>query len=173
MEPRDHFKNGASLKSQMNRGKKILFLFMACFMLCGSVHAQSDLSFNMWTGVRINGKTAKPKQIKEVLSVNNIALKQYNTGRIFEQVGGVVGGIGLGLCAVDMIKNFDDFHFGSLFFVGCATFGTSFAFLIPGTLLTGKAVRTYNSGLSSYKAPPSQLYFGFIPSGGVGLTMRF
>ena len=166
-------KNEPYLKSRMSIGKKILFLLIACITLCGNVHAQSDLSFNMWTGVRINGKTAKPKQIKEVLSVNNIALKQYNTGRTFETIGGCVAAVGMGLIAADMIKNFDDFHLGKLSTVGGIMFGASFALLIPGTVKIGNAVRTYNSGLSSYKAPPSQLYFGFTPSGGVGLTMRF
>ena len=166
-------KNEKYLNNRKNIGKKILFLLIACITLCGTVHAQSVLTHNFWTGVRVDGKAAKPKQIKEVLSINKAALKQYNTGRTFEMAGGVVTGVGLGLVAADMISNFEDFNLGTLSAVGGAMFAAGLGVTIIGIVNTGKSVRTYNSGLSSYTAQPTQLYFGFTPSGGVGFTMRF
>ena len=165
-------KNGRYSKSLVNIGKKVLFLLIACITLCGSVHAQSEMTYSFWTGVRVNGKPARPKQIKEVLSVNKAALKHYNTGRTLEMAGSFVAGIGMGLFAVDIISNGFD-NLGTLSSVGWITFGASFAFFIPGSVKMGNSIRLYNSSLSSYKTPPSQLYFGFTPSGGVGLTMRF
>ena len=140
-------KNEKYLNNRKNIGKKMLFLLIACITLCGSVHAQSEMTYSFWAGVRVNGMPARPKQIKEVLSINKAALKQYNTGRTFEQVGSVMGGVGIGLVAVDMIKNYDDFNLGMLSTVGGIMFGASFAFLIPGTVKIGTAVRMYNSGL--------------------------
>ena len=173
MESGDHYKNGVSLKNHTSKRKKILFLLMACITLCGSIQAQSDLTYNMWTGVRLDGKYAKPKQIREVLAVNRAALKHYNTGKTLEQVGKFVSLAGVGLIAADMISNgFDNFGVGTLYFAGYATVGVSLAFLIPGTIKIGNAVRLYNEGLSN-KSYSFQVNFGITPSGGVGLTMRF
>ena len=158
MESRDHFKNG---KNQMNSIKKIAFLFIACIAMCVNVSAQSGLTYSFGGGIKQDGKILKPKQVKEIMSVNSEALQTFKTGNTITSVG--VGMIGVGVVLV--LGDSDTV------ILGAASFGVGLITGIIGESLRKKSVTLYNSKLSA-NSIPYNINFGFTQTG-VGLSMHF
>jgi len=148
--------------------KKVAIVAIALVVVSVAAHAQQPLTYSFWTGIRIDGKLANPRQIREVMSVNPSALKHYNSGRTLEMIGAGLHGVGAGIVLIDMISS--DTQLSG---IGWLVFASGFAFSIPGTVKIGNSVGIYNSGLRTSHSPPYQINFGITPSGGVGLAMRF
>jgi len=159
MEPANHLKNG---QNQMSSIKKIALLFFVCFAVCVSVSAQSELTHSFFTGIRQDGKSLRPKQVREIMSVNSEALKTFKTGSAIISVGGGVFGAGT---AVLILADSD------FVLVGAACFGVGLTTIIIGDVLRKKSVTLYNSKPSG-NTVSYQVNFGFTQTG-VGLTMRF
>ena len=149
--------------------KRLVFLFLVGFALCADVLAQSPqlpLDYIWFLGlVRQDGIPLSHTEIKEVMSSNSQALKQYKTGMVLGYVSAGVGLVNIGLLV------------GSIFEPSLAipatigVFGVQMPILMISWSIVGNATRTYNAdlgGRTSY-----QLNIGITPSGGIGLTMKF
>ena len=159
VESANHFKNG---KNQMSRVKKAVFLFIACIAMCVSAFAQSELTYIFITGIRQDGKTLRPKQVKEIMSVNSEALKTFKTGNTITSVGAGMMVIGV---AVIIWGDRD------VTIAGAAGFGVGLITGIIGESIRKKSVTLYNSKPNA-NSVSYQVNFGFTQTG-VGLTMRF
>ena len=172
MDSANHFKNG---KNQMNSIKKIAFLFIACIAMCVNVSAQSELTHSFIRGVTQNGKTLKPKQIKEVMSENSEALKKYKSGQTITSVGAGVAGLSAVLVGFELGQRISpdntDNNDNTLLAVGGVGFGVGLLILFSGDMIIKNSVTLYNSKLSA-NSIPYNINFGFTQTG-VGLSMRF
>ena len=157
--------------------KKIFLLFLASIAVCASVSAQSsELSFTsgMWRrgGVWQDGTIISPAQVRGVMSENNEALRQYNSGRSLFIVGLCVATPSAAVLGWDLGARLGGGEGnGMLLGIGAAGVVTGFVISMIGEGRIRNSVQLYNAGANSVAS--YQINFGFTQSGGIGLSMRF
>ena len=164
-------KNAASSKSHTSSVKKILYLFIAGIVLCGSLSAQSELR-GSWVGIFKDGRGLNPPQIREIMSVNEAALKHYNSGRTFEMVGAGLLGAGMITAVVGVLTSKDSEYLNTVAMCGAVGLAAGLPVYIIGRVKIANSVRLYNAGLRN-NSMSYQMNFGITPSGGIGVTMAF
>ena len=110
MEARDHFKNGASTKSLMssiNNIKKFVCFIVVGIVLSTSVSAQSELTIKQ-TKIYQSGTELTKKQVRDIMSENNEALKLYNCAQRHYTLGFGASGVGVATMVTQLI--FTDNH---------------------------------------------------------------
>ena len=101
MDVRDHFKNGASSKSQMSRGnKKWMFVFLAVVLTAGYAQAQTKTSIGARAGLNLTNMYFKPKpqdvdafQMKPGFQIGVVS-KRTDDDKFFLQAGVLIASQG-------------------------------------------------------------------------------
>ena len=152
--------------------KNLMYLFLASFVLCVSVSAQSDLT-SRGGSVMQNGVKLKADQVRVIMFDDRAALKQYNSGRSMAVVGQIISlpcacllGWDLGLRLGGAEGN------GTLLAVGAIGTAVGLLIAVPGEMKIKKSVQMYNSRAGK-NTSYYQMDFGLTPSGGIGFCMRF
>ena len=130
-----------------------------------SVYDATPLNYYWFLGtIRQNGVVLNPKQVREIMSTNEHALRKYNTGLVFGYIQGGIGIACLGLIVGGI------FEPSLMYFAGIGALGIQFPIAMIGWTIISNSIKTYNSGLRNIAS--YQIDFGFTPTG-IGLSMRF
>ena len=155
--------------------KKVFFLFLTSIALCISVSAQSELTYKsevFQSGIFQGGTKLNASQVREVMSGNDEALGQYNSGRTLFVLGQVISypcaamlGWDLGTRAGGGEGN------GTLLAVGAVGTVVGLIMGFSGEKRVKNSVLLYNSKASN-NSVSYRVNFGFTQTG-VGLSMCF
>jgi hypothetical protein len=148
--------------------KKMSLIILAAVLTANFVQAQSELTYR--GGVVQDGVKLTPVKVREVMSVNNEALRAYNSGQAFGTVGIVFAGVGGGLVGWDLGTRLGGGEGnGTLLAVGAVGVGVGLGFALIGDAKVKKSITLYNSKLNS-NSLSYQINFGFTQTG-IGFSM--
>ena len=151
--------------------KKFIYLFLVSIMLCGSLTAQSELTYR--GGVVQDGVKLKADQVRELMSYDRDVLKLYNSGRSLLMVGQVIALPSACMLGWDLGQRLGGAEGnGTLLAVGAIGTAVGLLIALPGEKKIKNSVKLYNSNVSK-NTTSYQIEFGLTPTGGVGLCMRF
>jgi len=175
MDARDHFKNGASTKSLMssiNNIKKFVCFIIVGFVLSISVSAQSELTIKQ-NKIYQSGTGLTKKQVRDIMSENNEALKLYNCAQRHYTLGYGASGVGVATMVTQLF--FSDNHsevYADPIFIAGAGLGIVGVFVgLAGNKKLVNSVSLFNSKINN-KTSYYKVDFGTTQTG-IGFTMRF
>ena len=141
-------------------------IFIALFLFtvfCTDISAQSEITYSKGRILQ-DGTRIKAGQVRELMSLNGEALKQYNSGRTLFVTGEVVAypsivllGMGLG-----RTKNWRRTH-GDVIAVSAVGTAAGFVMILLGENKMKKSVRLYHSTEVSFQ----------VNETGIGISVRF